>query len=522
MESPETERPPRRLLFEPICVAVLIAYFLHFALPALRGGFREDEMMNMGICWQAGAVKSFLANIVFWKVFYVPGPALYDLPLYLYRPGGAFYYLPLYHFFGLDPLPYRIAQISILVSSIPLVYYLSRRLSSSRSVAFLAILALCYHPRLFGLAFIGAFIYDVLCGFFYFAALAYYVHIREKELPLRPLQVLGFLALYVMALNCKEMAISLPVIVLIYEFLKSPSWPDWKAFLRWVRSYATPSLIAGLLTGFSIYGKTHGSGSLVSLDPYRPKYSLANFIASNTRFVEELLFAGHTITPITLLLLWVFVFLYAFIRRDRMLKLMAFWIVIVPLPLAFIVPVRGGATLYLLLFGWAMIFAKLAVDLITLISKSSFFVRNRLLATGTGAASEDISGKAYSRTLSTIATVLVAFAIVSFTQLENQRLKVSSLNIGANTSHVIQTFRSLDLRPITGSRILLLTKENIFRNKWNVFFIACLVWNDHSLRFWVEKANELTPEQQTYVDYIISIGEFDAAVTRSPDSSKGD
>jgi hypothetical protein len=112
--------------------------------------------------------------------------------------------------------------------------------------------------------------------------------------------------------------------------------------------------------------------------------------------------------------------------------------------------------------------------------------------------------------------------MVSFTQLENQRLKVSSLNIGANTSHVIQTFHSLDLRPITGSRILLLTKENIFRNKWNVFFIACLVWNDHSLRFWVEKANELTPEQQTYVDYIISIGEFDAAVTRSPDSSKGD
>lgn len=521
MESPETEWPPRFLLFEAICVAVLITYFLHFALPALRGGFREDEMMNMGICWQAGALKSFLANIVFWKVFYVPGVALYDLPLYLYRPGGALYYLPLYHFFGLDPLPYRIAQISTLAASIPLVYYLSRRLSSSHSVAFLAVLALCYHPRLFGLAFIGAFIYDVLCGLFYFAALAYYVHVREKELPLRPLQLLGFLALYVMALNCKEMAISLPVVVLLYEFLKSPSWPDWKAFLRWFRSYAAPSLIAGLLTVFYIYGKTHGSGSLASLDPYRPKYSFANFIASNTRFVEELLFAGHTITPITLLLLWAFVFLYAFIRRDRMLKLMAFWIVIVPLPVAFIVPIRGGATLYLLLFGWAMIFAKLAVDLITLISKYSVSVGNRL-ATKTSAGSEDISGKAYSRTVSTTATVLVAFGIAIFTQLENQRLKVSSLHIGSNTSHVIQTFRSLGLRPMPRSRILLLMKENIFQNKWNVFFTACLVWNDHSLRFWVEKAIEFTPEQQTYVDYIISIGEFEATVIRSPGSSKAD
>ena len=76
-----------------------------------------------------------------------------------------------------------------------------------------------------------------------------------------------------MALNCKEMAVTLPVIVLIYEFLKSHSWVDWKAFLRWIRSYAAPSLIAGLLTVFYIYGKLHGNGSLASLDPYRPEYS---------------------------------------------------------------------------------------------------------------------------------------------------------------------------------------------------------------------------------------------------------
>ena len=51
MQSSETERAYRRFVFDAICVAVLIAYFLHFAFPALRGGFREDEMMNMGICW---------------------------------------------------------------------------------------------------------------------------------------------------------------------------------------------------------------------------------------------------------------------------------------------------------------------------------------------------------------------------------------------------------------------------------------------------------------------------------------
>jgi hypothetical protein len=516
----ETNKAYQRPVFDAICVVVLIAYFLHFALPALRGGFREDEMMNMGICWCAGALKSLLANIVFWKLFLCPGCALYDF--YLYRPGGALYYLPLYHFFDLNPLPYRIVQISILVASIPLVYYLSRRLASSRSIAFLAVLALCYHPRLAGLVFVGAFIYDVLCGFFYFAALAYYLRIRERGVSLQAMQLLWFLALYVMALNCKEMAVTLPVIVLIYEFLKSPDWTDWKAFLRWIRSYAAPSLIAGLLTISYIYGKIHGSGSLASLDPYRPIYSWHNFTASNANFVGQLLFAGHTITPIALLLLWALVFIYALVRRDRTLQLMAFWIVIVPLPLAFIVPIRSDASLYLLLFGWAMIFAKVVFDMLTLISKFSVFIGNHVLTAATSAIVGEAFRKISPRVFRIVATLLVAFALAAFTQRENQRLRVPWLNVGSKTSHVIQAFRSLGLRPLHGSSVLLLLKENIFQNKWNVFFIASLVWNDHSLRIWVENVNELTPQQQANVDYIISMSEFNADVIRSPELPKSD
>jgi hypothetical protein len=521
--KPGTETGPayQRFMLDVICVAILIAYFVRFALPALHGGFREDEMMNMGICWCAGPLKSFLANIAFWKLFVCLGGAIYDLPLYLYRPGGALYYLPLYHFFDLDPLPYRIVQISILVASIPLVYYLSRRLASSRSVAFLAVLALCYHPRLASLVFVGAFIYDVLCGFFYFAALAYYVNIREKGGSLGPLQLLGFLALYVMALNCKEMAVTLPVIVLTYEVLKS-RWANWKQFLHWLLSYGAPSLIAGMLTVFYIYGKLHGSASLASLDPYRPQYSWHNFTASNARFVGQLLFAGHTITPMALLLLWALVFAYAFLRRDRTLQLMAFWVVIVPLPLAFIVPMRGDASLYLLLFGWAIIFAKVVFDLIALISKFLMFVGNRVLSVTKGAIVGNAFGKLSPWGFQIVATLLVAFALAAFTQRENQRLRVPLFNVGTKTSHVIHTFRSLGLSPRHGSSILLLLNENIFQNKWNVFFTASLIWNDHSLRIWVENVNELTPQQRANVDYIISVSELDANVIRSPKLPQSD
>lgn len=522
MKAAETERAYRRTMLDAICVAVLIAYFLHFAFPALRGGFGEDEMMNMGIYWRAGALKSLLANVLFWTTFY--------------RPGGALYYLPLYHFFALDPRPYRIVQISILAVSIPMIYYLSRRLGSSRAVAFLAVLVLCYHPQLASLVFVGSFIYDVLCGFFYFAALTYYVHIRERKACLGPLQLLGFLALYVCALNSKEMAVTLPVIVLIYEFLKRPRWGDWKAFVRWTRSVAAPSLIAGLLTAIYIYGKTQGSGSLTRIDPYRPKISWHHFMTCNASFVGELLYSYQAVTPKMLLASWAVVFIYAFIRRDRTLQLMAFWIVIVPLPIAFILPIRGGACLYLLLFGWAMIFAKVAFDLITLISKSLILLgqavgvgapsgaimqgttaaRARSSANGTDASVAP--SKMSPRIFRVVATLLVASALAIFTQWENQRFGTvqALLNGGQKVSHVIEALKSLNLQPAPGSTVLLRAKENLFPNKWHTLFIASLVWNDRSLRIWLEGVYPLTPQQIANMNYVISLSEFEAKILRSP------
>ena len=528
MKGAETERAYRRTMLDAICVAVLIAYFLHFAFPALRGGFGEDEMMNMGIYWRAGALKSLLANVLFWTTFY--------------RPGGALYYLPLYHFFALDPRPYRIVQISILAVSIPMIYYLSRRLGSSRAVAFLAVLVLCYHPQLANLVFVGSFIYDLLCGFFYFAALTYYVHIREREARLGPLQLLGFLALYVCALNCKEMAVTLPVIVLAYELLKCPRWGDWKAFVRWTRSVAAPSLIAGLLTAIYIWGKTHSSGSLIRYDSYRPKISWHHFMTSNASFVGELLYSHQAVTPKMLLASWAVVFIYAFLRRDRTLQLMAFWIVIVPLPIAFILPIRGGASLYLLLFGWAVIFAKVAFDLITLISRFLILVgqavgvgapsgaimqgttagraRSAAIGTDAGAAPSKMS----SRIFRVVATLLVASALAIFTQWENQRFGTvrALLNGGQKVSHVIEALKSLNLQPAPRSTVLLRAKENPFQNKWHALFIASLVWNDRSLQIWLEGVNQITPQQMAKVDYIVSLNELQAKVICSPEIPQSD
>jgi hypothetical protein len=525
-QQQRSEGFPPRLAIDVLCVVVLVLYFLYFALPAIDGHLAEDEIPELYRYWYHGSLKWLWANICFWRE-----------TITFARPGGVFYYVPLYHCFGLNPRPYHIAQITILAASIPMLYYLTRSLSSSRSVAFLAVLALCYHVKLISLVFVGSFSYDVLCGFFYFAALTYYIHMRERGAQLRPLQLVGFLALYVCALDFKEMGVTLPVIVLIYEVLKSPRWRDWRQFIGWACSSATPALLAGLITAFYIYGRIHGPRSMATSGHYKPHYSWSNFLKSNAYFVSQL-FYGFAVSEKALLALWALVFIYAFLRRDRMLQLMAFWVLIVPLPLAFI-PIRGGGHLYLPLFGWAMIFAKIASDLIALLCKSSLLIgqgapvgaatgaiiggaaNGRVRGAAIGTAAGAAAGKMSPSTFRIAATLMVAFALAIFTRWNNQPSLVRAFrNVGQKTSHVVRAFRSLDLRPAPRSTILVKGNPFIPGQGWDSSFIPALVWNDHSLRIWLDGLNKLTPQQLANMDYVILLSEFHAEVVRAPESQR--
>jgi hypothetical protein len=553
-----------------LCVIILVAYFLHFALPALGGAFSEDEMMSVYIHWFTGTLRSLWQNVCFWKG--------------IGRPGGALYYLPLYHFFRLNPQPYRIAQISVLAASIPVVYHLARLLASSRSVVFLGVLAFCYHAQLANLVFSGSFVYDALCGFFYFAALTYYVHIREKGLLLRPTQCVGFLALYICALNAKEMAVTLPVVILIYEFLKYSHELERPRFFRWTLHEALPALVASAITAIYCYNKIYGSGFagnftaefvehrpeparlpswvVAALELYRPHYSWRRFVESNAHFVSDLFYLvpNHVLTGGMLLAIWALLFAYAFLRRDRMLQLMAFWIVIIPLPLAFISP-RGGARLNILLFGWAMIFAKLASDVITLISKSFTLLgqRDAVSATTraivvsaatsrvrwavTPAAAGAVVSKKSRVIFRAFATVLVAFGLAVFTEWENQRFgRIRALlNSGQKTFHVVQALGSLNLRPVPASVILLRPEKHFQQNGYYLASfgsfapnnplrelivehsarywgcVASLTWGDRSLQIHIEdQHHQLTEGQTAKMTYIISFDEFQAKLIRGP------
>jgi hypothetical protein len=488
--GPARERRLRYL--DAACIGLLLAYFLHFALPALKAGFGEDEMMNLHSYWFPGVLRSIRANFCFWSISHPQ------------RPAGALYYLPLYHFFLLDPLPYRAVQISILALNIPILFYLAQLLSGSRAVAFLVALAMCYHAHMAMLVFGGSFIYDVLCGFFYFAALTYYVRIRERGAALRPGQLAIFLALYVCALNSKEMAVSLPVIVFIYEALKCPRLVEWKQFAWRNWSVAVPALIGGLVTAIFIYAILNSPYSLAHLQAYRPEYSWHRFTLTNAHFMNELLYDSASRLGRAVLVVWPIVFLYAFWRRDRLLQLMAFWVVITPLPLAFI-PARGGAMLYIVLFGWAMILARGLEDLIGLAGRVLTLSEPR------------------TTILRTLATATMAIALAVFTHWQSHRFdQIRALvSSGQKSLHVIQALRSLNLHPRPGSTILLKPETRFYQNPYYPKFVATLVWKDRSLRMYVSGQPQRTQQEIANMNYVVSFNELSAKLVRAaePDRS---
>src|SRR5260370_9387181 len=217
------------------------------------------------------------------------------------------------------------------------------------------------------------------------------------------------------------MAGSLVVVVVDYEALKCPRGKEWKQFGLRNWSMAVPALIAGLVTAMFIYATLTSPYSLAHLEAYRPVFSWHRFTLTNAHFINELLYDSASRIGRAVLVAWPVIFLYAFWRRDRLLQLMAFWVVITPLPLAFI-PARGGAMLYIVLFGWAMIVARMLEEVIGLVGRVL-----RLSAPRTAM-------------LRTLAAAAAAVALAVFTHWQNQRFDQTRflLSSGQKSLHVIQ------------------------------------------------------------------------------------
>jgi len=463
----------------PAFAAFLLAYFLHFAWDGLGARFAPDDMMNMASHWRLGPVGLLLAQFTPWRG--------------VLRPMGGLFYMPILYGFGLNPLPYHAVMMVFLLANVCLVYRFARLLGAGELAAGLAALPACYHAGLSFLYYDTAYIYDVLCCFFYLAAFVYYARARARGRLLRPGEMLAFLGLYLCALNSKEMAVTLPAVLVAYEWIyhQGPGW-NWTGLSRWLRGQGRVALIAAALNLVYLYGKAFGPDPLFKIPGYRPVFSFARFMDFQKAAIADLFCKWNYFDRRGILAIWVLLFYLAWRRAQGapqgaprpVLRFCWIFMVVAPLPLEFLEG-RGAACLYIPLAGWAVFASVVFVDIAR-------------------AVSGFLSGEPVFRHLGRqgLLAAIVAGGVFLWVQ-ENQHLKTSFVKpaiarLGQQTWEVIEQLRALNPRVPPRSRVVFLNDP--FQD-WDMVFIAGLWFRDPSVIIHLHRKTPFPPEELANMDY---------------------
>jgi len=205
-----------------------------------------------------------------------------------------------------------------------------------------------YHHRFTNLFLDTGYIYDALCYTFYFSAFLLYLRARQqKRLPTATELALCSI-LFICALNSKEMAVTLPAVLLIYELVFYPPI----SLFRWVLYEGRGALVMGAIALIFVIGIFDDPHSLALVDPsYRPVFTLARFMETSRHFLGDIFSYENDWPAWTALSVWGALLLIAWRTRSKPLRFAWLFLMITPLPVAFL-PHRGAAQYYIPWFGW--------------------------------------------------------------------------------------------------------------------------------------------------------------------------
>ena len=190
-----------------IIILALITHVVYFN--ALSNGFVFDDyaviVENKHIADLKGSLPAFLSN----DYFRIAGGE--DS----YRPLATLSYFLIYSFAGLNPFYYHLTSVLLHVLNVILVFCLACYLFESRFGAFASALLFACHPALTEAVACIAFNEDLLAAFFFLLALYIYVARVGRNF------AAGWYALSLLLYSCgmlsKEMAITLPAIICLYD-----------------------------------------------------------------------------------------------------------------------------------------------------------------------------------------------------------------------------------------------------------------------------------------------------------------
>jgi hypothetical protein len=328
-----------------LLVFIAFGWLLLFAHNGLWAQFSLDDLTNLHGYLSRSPASLMVDNLRYWSTSY--------------RPLGGLFYVALYHWFGFDPLPFRVACFGLLALNLGLLWRFTLRLSGSREVAFLALLLAGYHAWFVDLYYSTGAVYDLLCYCFYLGAFNLYLGVRAQGAALawRHLGILT--ALYVCALNAKEMAVTLPVMLAAYEVIyhgralreSGRHWP-WRE--------GRGVLVTGLLTIPYVIGKLTAAGNLAENPAYQLTISPAHYLHAFHLYLNPLLYQEHVFRDANTVQLLLAMLGIAFWQRSRPLLFAWCFVLVSLLPVAFMAH-YAASFLYLPMAGWSLYAAMLLV-----------------------------------------------------------------------------------------------------------------------------------------------------------------
>lgn len=345
-------RPSSRTALSVLVASAIAAFFLRFTAPSLQVYFSPDDCMNLYRSWANPLNALAKANLL----FFLNSP--------FYRPFVSVWYRCVYYFAGFNPIPFHVSILIILLANIWLTYAVCRRLTASRETGALAALLISYHPKFGQLYFDTGYAYDVICYFFFFSAFLLYLRVRQQDRGFRIWEWIAFFVLYICALNSKEIAVMLPVLLAIYELLYgSVPLRSVRELFRWVGRQGALLIVSGLVTLAFVLGRTlDHDNALLAIGPYKPVFTWARFMETSRNFLNNLFIARHPIVSDGLLLgLWLAMLVIGWASRSRPLRFAWLFLMLSSIPIAFILP-RGAAQYYVPLFGWVLYTATVLVS----------------------------------------------------------------------------------------------------------------------------------------------------------------
>ena len=468
--------PGGRRWRKPACALLFVAYFFLVSWDTLYAHFAPDEMFAIWFYWHPSPWRLAISQFMLWRGYL--------------RPMAGLFFLPIHWVFGLNPVPYHAVLLVLLLAGAYLMYRMARALGCEELTAGTVALIACYHGGLGNLYYNSVFVFDVLCGVFYFGALAYYARIRSTGKLLSGGQTAVFLGLYLCALNSKEMAVSLPVILLAYEWLyHTPPRLPWKNLVKWFRGPGLVLCLAGVMNLLYIYGKRFGPEGLMNgpSNAYMPVLSWERTIDFQERYLGDIFYHVPRFELLATVIIWLVVTYLVWRRRRPLLRFCWVYILVTPLPIEFLIG-RDQACLYVCLAGWAVLAATLFNDLLG------------------GAGRVAAFGPLFRRLGPGRARTTPAAAAMILLALGSWRYKLTEVGpampaLGQQTFEVLAEFRKMNPSVRPGSTVVFLN-DPWANAGFDLSFIAELRFGDRKTRVLLNRVSHLPPEELAKVDAI--------------------